>query len=193
MATLKLYCYVDESGQNTLGQTFIVSIIVIDQERDELLTLCEQIEKISGKNKDKWGEAAHDRRMRYLRHIFADDRVRSCLRYAIFHQTTKYDTATIKGIVAAIKWKKPKDKFTTLVYVDGLAKTKRHEYAVKLRHFGIPVKKVQGIARDETNALTRLADAVAGFILDVLEDKSPEIKNLFQRVNKEGVLIDITL
>ncbi len=92
-------------GKNTKGEIFVVSIVVTEQERDELLKLCEQLEYLSGKHKDKWGKANHEQRMRFLRHIFSENRFRECLRYEVFYQTTDYDTATIEGIVAAIKWK----------------------------------------------------------------------------------------
>jgi len=124
----KLYCYVDESGQNTKGRIFVVSIVLTDQTRDELLKICEQLEQVSGKRKDKWGDAGHEERMRYLKHIFADDRFKGCLRYELFHQTVDYDNATVKGIVTAVKWEKQIGKYTTVVYIDGLRKTKRHEY-----------------------------------------------------------------
>lgn len=116
MMITKLYCYVDESGQNTKGKVFVVSVVVTGQKREELIKICEQLEQVSGKRKDKWGEADHEERMRYLHHIFADDRFRGCLRYEVFRQTIDYDTATIKGIVASIKWEKPSSKYTTLIY-----------------------------------------------------------------------------
>jgi len=108
MPIKKIYCYVDESGQDTKGRIFVVSLVVVDQDRDKILNLCEQSEKISGKRKDKWGEAKHKRRMRYLRYIFADDRFRECLRYVVFQRTRDYDTATIAAIASAINWKKPR-------------------------------------------------------------------------------------
>jgi hypothetical protein len=45
----KLYCYVDESGQDTEGQFFIVSVVVTGRERDEVTRQLEQIEHQSGK------------------------------------------------------------------------------------------------------------------------------------------------
>jgi hypothetical protein len=50
----KLYCYVDETGQDTGGQIFIVAVVVTGEERDDLLTLCEQLEKVSGKDKQEF-------------------------------------------------------------------------------------------------------------------------------------------
>src|SRR5258705_11187532 len=98
MPTKKLYCYVDESGQNTSGKVFVVSVVVTKEEREELLFICEQLEMSSGKRKDKWGEAKHKDRMRYIRHIFADNRFNGCLRYEVFRQTIDYHSATIKAI-----------------------------------------------------------------------------------------------
>ena len=187
----KLYCYVDETGQDTKGQIFIVAVVVMGKERDRLLELCERLEKVSGKRKDKWGRAKHDRRMGYLRHVFADDRFKQSLRYSVFCQTSDYDTATVEAIVKAISWKKPSGKFTTLIYVDGLSKKKRHQYGVRLRRLGLPVRQVRGIARDESNALTRLADAVAGFVRDVLEAEVPEMEALFQDATHGGILVEV--
>ncbi len=187
----KLCCYVDENGQDTMGNLFIVSVVVTEENRDELLSLCEKLEEVSGKKKDKWGGAKHDKRMRYINHIFADDRFKGLLRYEVFKNTKDYDTATVTAIVSSVKWDKPIGKYTTMVYVDGLSKLKRKEYGARLRHMGLPVRRIKSIARDETNALTRLADSVAGFVRDAIDGKSEEIKELFTRAKKNGMLIEV--
>lgn len=187
----KLYCYVDETGQETKGTVFIVSIVVLDKERDQILKLCEQLEIISGKRKDKWGSAKHDRRMRYLRHILADDRLKGKLRFSVSRHTREYDVSTLNGIAKAVLWDKPKN-FTSVIYVDGLSKTKRRQYAIGLRRCGLPIRKVMGVARDESNALTRLADAIiAGFVNDALKGNSKEINALYERAKREGILIQV--
>ena len=162
----------DETGQDTQGEIFVVSVVVTGQQRDTLLRLCEQLEKVSGKQKDKWGAAKHERRMRYLGHVFADDRFKGILRYTVFRQTRNYDAATGSAIARAVRDTRPIGNYKTLIYVDGLSKTKRHEYAVNLRHLGLSVRQVRGIARDESNSLIRLADALAGFVRDALEGES---------------------
>lgn len=187
----KVYCYVDESGQDTKGEVFVVAVVVAAQRRDELLTRCEHLEEASGKRKDKWGAAKHERRMRYLRHVFADDRFKGALRYAVFHETRNYDEATVDAIDAALEWQKPTQPFTTFMYVDGLSKTKRHKYAVALRRRGQPVRQVRGIARDESNALIRLADAVSGFVRDALKQGEGEIAALYRQAKRAGMLIEL--
>lgn len=45
----KLYCYVDESGQDTKGEIFVVGIVILEQERERMEKELESIETISGK------------------------------------------------------------------------------------------------------------------------------------------------
>ena len=118
----KIYCYVDENGQDTKGEIFVVSIIVTGNERDELLALCEEIEVKSGKRKDKWGKANYSRRLDYLKLIFSSGNFKRKLRYSLYHKQVNYDLATIMGIAKAVHFKES-NNYTTLVYVDGLAKT----------------------------------------------------------------------
>lgn len=186
----KLYCYVDESGQDTEGRLFVVAVVVLGSDKEALFAACEQFEQVSGKGKFKWGKAEHKRRMDYLRRVFADSRFKENLRYCIFRNTTGYDQATITAIARAIQSRKPTDSFTTLVYVDGLTKTKKQEYSRELRKLGVPTYKVQGVTKDENNALTRLADAIAGFVRDVL-DGNEDMRPLFEKAKNEDVLLEV--
>jgi hypothetical protein len=168
-----------------------VAVVVLEKDRDKLFDFCEETEKASGKGKFKWGKAKHDLRMQYLRRIFSDDRFKGNLRYSVFRESTDYDAVTIMGIAKAIYWSKPPSKFKSFVYVDGLSRTKRREYSVQLRRLGLRIHQVRGISRDESNALTRLADAIAGFVRDALEANQGDIKTLFQKVKRDNVLIEV--
>jgi hypothetical protein len=187
----KLYCYVDENGVDSGSRIFIVSVVILATSRDELFTVCEQLEQVSKKGKFKWGKARHDRRLDYLRRVFADPRFKGNLRYSVFRKPTDYDLATIMGIAKAVQWKKPDEGYTTLIWVDGLSKAKRHEYGSELRKLGIPISKVQGVVKDENNSLTRLADAVAGFVRDVLDGDAGEIRQLFDEARRKEILIEV--
>ncbi len=191
MNKTKLYCYVDENGQDTQGRVFIVSVIVVAKERDELLKFCEEIENETGKGKTKWRKSGYEQRLRYLRCIFRDERLRENFRYSLFTRTREYDLATIVGIAKAVNWKKSIEDYTTIVYVDGLSKTKRHEYSSELRKLGVSTHKLQGVMKDENNSLIRLADSLAGFIRDVLDGDSGEAKRLFEQVVKSKILIEV--
>lgn len=186
----KLYVFVDENGQDTKGDIFIVSVVVTGRERDELLSLCEKIEKKSGKHKDKWGRSKPKRRLDYIKRVFSNKNFKEKLRYSIYHNQTSYDLATITGIAEAVHFKEPK-QYSTCVYVDGLSKNKRQKYGSELRKLGIPIRKVQGVSKDENNALIRLADTVAGFVRDVMDGEKEEVQKIFKKAKENGGLVEI--
>ena len=64
--TQKLYCYVDESGQDTHGELFIVAVVITDDQREALLSALEQIERDSGKGANKWHKTMPQRRLDYI-------------------------------------------------------------------------------------------------------------------------------
>jgi hypothetical protein len=193
----KIYCYVDESGQDTSAQTgrkqvFVVAIAVLARDKTELSHLCEQYEKASGKYKDKWGRARHTERLRYLRLVFADDRFHACLRYSIFHNIAKkFDQATTQAIARAILWQRSTTPYVAEVFVDGLAKSKRADYRRALRELGVSMGGVHGVLRDENNALTRLADALAGFVRDAVEKEDTEAGELLKQVTVTGEVVEV--
>jgi len=70
MDKIKLYCYVDETGQDTAGRFFLVSVVLIDSaKKDELENQLEEIEKRTGKNKKKWAKEEIGIRIRYIKEI----------------------------------------------------------------------------------------------------------------------------
>lgn len=192
MPMQKLFCYVDETGQDTKGRLFIVSVVVTvtAADRDELATFCEALEETTGKGKLKWGKADMDRRLSYLRGVFRDPRFAGSLRYVVFRRTSDYDRACIQGVAQALHGHSS-TPYAATVYIDALAETKRYEYTRELRQLGVTVEKVRGVAKDENSPLTRLADAVAGFVRDVLEGIAGKPKILFESATRRGVLVEL--
>ena len=161
--TKKLYCYVDETGQDTQGELFIVSVVVTEEERDELLSLCEEVEKTSGKGKVKWNEARHHKRLNYIRRVLREPAFKRKLNFAIYRDSQDYLPLTVLTIARAIvarEWR----TYNVSVLIDGLPRSLRGWVGSELRHFHIQVRKVRGVRKDEANALIRLADAVCGFV-----------------------------
>lgn len=188
------YCHADESGQETRGRIYVVGCIVFDTTKDLLDVLaeyCEQVEVISRKGRFKWGKAERKRRLEYIRRIIADPRFVGALRFAVFENTVKYDRATIDAIARAVLWDPPTEKYSVIVYVDALSRTKRREYSNALNQRGIHVAKVQGVAKDENNALTRLADALAGIVRDVLDGEDEELIRLYEAGVKAKVIVAV--
>jgi len=194
----KLYCYVDESGQDTFAQKgrwqmFVVGVAVLEQDRDELARVCEQYETASGKGKFKWGQAERTRRLRFLRLILADDRFSQALRFAVYDSIGLggFDAATVDAVARAILWKAPAGRYEVHVYVDGLAKSKRTQYRRALKAKGVLMGEVKGVPREESNPLTRLADALAGFVRDALEGHDAEAAALLERALRDGEMVRV--
>jgi len=57
-----LYCYVDETGQDTHGAFFLVAVVIVEEERVYLQAALEQIEQQSQKGHLKWQKTAFARR-----------------------------------------------------------------------------------------------------------------------------------
>jgi len=187
----KLTCFVDESGQDTKGQLFVVAIVIFRDDGEALSSACEQFEQESGKGKFKWGKAEYRRRNEYLRRVFACKSFEGYLRYAVFHQTTDYDRVTVQAIGRALLDQSAGQPYRAIVHVDGLSRTKEREYTREFRKRGVRVHKVRGVAKDENNALTRLADAIAGFVRDVLEGAGDELQTMFTEARRAGMLSEI--
>ena len=65
----KLYCYVDESGQDTEGRFFLVAVVITGKGRDELQQKLEEIERRTRKGRVKWHRSSFSRRVDYIRSI----------------------------------------------------------------------------------------------------------------------------
>ncbi len=179
--------YVDESGQDTGGELFIVACVAV-KDSDALRRRCVSLESTSGKGRAKWGKADRTKRLVYLRTVIAEPTLRDVMLFSyVFRETTNYDNATIQSIAYSMDFLQPTDA-QAYVYVDGLPKTKCREYKTCLREFGCSVKKVSGL-NDENEPLIRLADALAGASRDWLEYEDVELRKLFELAVQRGILV----
>src|SRR5476651_2503926 len=64
--TQKLYCYVDETGQDTKGRFYIVVAVATAIPREELYAVLEAAEAESGKGKLKWHKNSTQKRDAYI-------------------------------------------------------------------------------------------------------------------------------
>ena len=169
---------------------FIVAGIVINVDPQAVTAQCEELERLSLKGASKWRKTKHIHRIDYLRRAFAAPDLQGRLYYAVFQGTQDYETATIEAIARAVRHF-ASGEYTTSIYIDALSKSKPHVYGALLRKTGIATHKVQGVTKDENNALVRLADAVAGFVRDGLDSDSAAIVRLFTEVKNVDYLIEV--
>lgn len=184
----KIYCYADETGQDTKGRLFLVSVIVGDKERDMLQKIVEQIEEKTGKRHIKWQKTNHKIRVAYLERLMQENIMKEKVCFSVYKQTQAYVDLTILTVAKSIL-QKAKNDYKANVFVDGLDKTEIRRFTAGLRKLHIHTKKVRGL-RDESDALIRLADAFCGFLRDYMEGKE-YTKELYSRASHKGILVSV--
>lgn len=192
-STHKLYCYVDETGQDTKGQLFIVVTVVVAEERYRLDAYLEAAEKTSGIGKKKWVRAktALDSRNQYLESVGAGD-FKHKLFYSQYAETGTgaYEQLTVLAIAQAISQYRTKhrltDDYKVSVTIDGLKRAEEARVGKQLRELGIKSRKIRG-ARDASEPLIRLADRIAGLVRDAASD-GRDYKVLQRQLEKQGII-----
>jgi hypothetical protein len=167
----KLYCYVDESGQDTKGDLFLVALVITGKERDELLKEAERIEEQSGKKLSKCRKTETSRKLTYLRSILSSQLFSGKLFFARYTKTKGAYLDLMALSTARAILDRAAEKYSATVIVDGLRQKEAWRFGHILRSLRVSVKKVRGV-KDESNALIRLADALAGFVRDYLEQRA---------------------
>lgn len=170
----KIYCYIDESGQDTEGAYFIVVVVILDQHLvNEIEKMLGKIEQETGKMKRnrprKWTDTRLKENIAYLKRILQIPQLEGAIFYASFRDTKDYTALTSCTIAQAILARTIKD-YKAYIMVDGLNEKERGRVSKGLHQRGIRRRKLRG-GRDESNPLLRLADSMAGFIRDYEEGK----------------------
>lgn len=98
----KIYAYVDESGQDTGGEMFFVSVIIAGAERDLLRKHLQDIELKSGKRDKKWTRSTPLQRESYLRAVFGLPEFHGRLYYSHYQNTKTYLDLTIFSTAKAL-------------------------------------------------------------------------------------------
>jgi hypothetical protein len=154
----KLYCYVDETRQDTLGALFIVSVVVSGANKDDLAARLEAIERESGKGKVKWTKARARARLAYINAVLSALPFKGILYFSVYTGTKSYMALTVLSTAKAVLTASPRPS-PTAVYVDGLPKSRLRWFGTELRRLSVQTSKVAGVRREETDPLIRLADA----------------------------------
>lgn len=184
----KIYAYIDESGQDTKGKLFLVSVIIIEKDREELRKKLENIETISNKGYRKWTHANKKRRETYINEIIKSGLFKNSIFYSSYENTKSYVDLTILTTAKAII-KKSKEPYKATILVDGLTKGERQYFATGLRKLDVKIRKVRGVD-DENDAIIRLADAIAGFVRNYTEG-SAEMTKLYKLATNKNIVIKI--
>ena len=84
MDKLRLYCYADETGQDTQGKIFLVAVVITKRElREAIEDNLEALEKESGKGLLKWKLTSIEKKKGYLQEILRIDALQGSLFYTV--------------------------------------------------------------------------------------------------------------
>ena len=181
----KLYCYVDETGQDTFGDFFLVSVFITGEERDLIQREVERIEQATGRGTLKWHKTAFEPRLAYLEALIRHPLFAGIACFSHYRDTTLYTDLTVLVTAKTILQKACGD-YKVTIFVDGLQRSQVKRFAHGLRQLGIHVRKVRGL-RDESDPLIRLADNIAGFVRDAIEGKL-YAQRLYEEATQRSVI-----
>lgn len=141
-AKQKIYCYVDETGQDTAGKLFLVSVIIQCSDLDEADQKLKDIEKQSDKKKRKWKISSPKQRISYIQQTIESNLFQNSIFFAKYEDTKAYVPLTILTTANAILAKVKKEKeYKANVWVDGLRKTERRRFSAGLRKLQVSTGK----------------------------------------------------
>ena len=186
----KLYAYVDESGQDTKGFIFIVSVLILGDEREFLQRELERIEVESGKKNTKWNKSHHEFRQAYVEGILRVKDLKGKMFFEKFSDTKKYIQLTSFATAKAILKKSGSDDYKVTIFVDGFKKKEIEVFSRGLRDLRIRTRKIRGVKRDENNVFIRLVDAFCGLIRDK-EDGNALVEEVLKKLMREKYLYEL--
>jgi hypothetical protein len=158
----KLYCYVDETGQDAASDIFVVVAVVSAKEQEPLRQALVDIENVAGTGRRKWHKARSERRLRYLTLAIDRNLGRGEIFFGSYPKPLPYFFPLLEVLEDAIRIKAV-SPYTARVFVDGIDRKKAAELTNALRLRGVSLEMVKS-RRDESEPLIRLADMWAGCI-----------------------------
>lgn len=184
----KLYCYVDETGQDTKGELFLVAVVL--KEFSGLETLEKKLEGVeirTDKRQSKWKKIGRDIKKKYLEELIQIKELKNTIFYAKYQASKEYSKLTSFTIAKAVLAKESKN-YTVTVIIDGLNDKERDVVREELKKLKIKYRKIRGM-KDEQSIFLRLSDAMAGFLREVYEGEE-YTKQLIKRFEKASIVTE---
>jgi hypothetical protein len=186
MPVQKLYCYVDETGQDVPSTVFIVVAVVSAEEQERLRERLVQIEGVAGTGRRKWHKSRPARRLRYLELTLQSGLFGNGVFFGVYPKPIPYFFPMVDVLEKAIKAKAADHPYIARIFVDGIDRKKGDELTRSLRGRRVSMEPVRS-RRDESEPLIRLADMWAGCIRAALEGMPEERRILDEAIRIAAV------
>jgi len=138
----KLYCYVDESGQDNTSGVFVVVAVVSDRDQEKLRDALIAAEQNSGVGRSKWHDAKPPRRKRYLELVLERKLGHEQIFFGTYPKPLPFFFPMIEVVERAIK-AKASPPCAARVFVDGIDRLKAAELTNALRLRGVSLEMVR--------------------------------------------------
>lgn len=186
----KLYCYVDETGQDPTSEFFIVVAVVSDQDQDSLRKKLIEIEYLAKTGQRKWHKSRPERRLKYLELVLNKKVGSGEVYFGRFKKPIPYFFPVLEILEKAIL-SKAVQGYQAMIFIDGIDKFKAAQVTNALRLHKIRLEMVRS-RRDESEPPIRLADMWAGCIRAALKEKREAEKLLYKRAKEINYLFEVT-
>lgn len=187
----KFYVYVDESGQDSKGEIFIVSVVILKGEREKIVKKLEEIEAKSGKGRIKWHKAHYKCNRQYMKKILKSDLFRKMIFFATSSNIKNYlkfmAETTSRSLLLKIK---NSQNYRARIYIDAFNKKEIQRFQKEIKRFNIKRKKVRGIRNENSDVFIRLADAICGLARKA-EKKERWAKDILEEMETRGIVTRI--
>jgi hypothetical protein len=182
----KLFVYVDESGQDTKGKFFVVSVVIIEANKDLVIKKLEEIEQNTKKSR-KWTKTKPAFREKYIDRIARSGFLKESIFFYTFDHGKEYMKFTSITTGKAILTKVKNDKnYTSAIYIDGSSKNDIRKFKKEIKYLGIHKKKVRGVRKEQSNVLILLADAICGLVRE--SKKKLWAKDSLKKIEDNGII-----
>jgi len=182
----KLYCYVDETGQDANSKFFIAVVAISGDDQHILREKLIQIEKKAKTGHRKWHKSKPERRLAYLQQVLNERICENGVHFGSFPKPLPYFLPILEILETAIKSKAEKN-YQTIIFIDGIDKKKAAELTNALRIRGIKLSFIR-TARDESEPLIRLADMWAGCLRGAFLEKKDE-KEIYEKASRQNYFL----
>lgn len=183
----KIYCYVDETGQDS-GSNYYITVVVVSAKNQEgfrqKLLIAERESRVGAR---KWYRSRGKETIGYLQ-IFNKTNDDFCkIFYNKYKKPIPFLFPTIEIINESITEFINKKDCRAIIYVDGIDNKKAQELTNALRSKGICLDYIRN-TRDESEPCIRLADRWAGCIRDCAERHDVVLERITEKAKRLKIL-----
>lgn len=188
LAKQKLYCFVDETGQDAGSKFFVVVAVIAWDDMSALRESLTDLERRLKVGSKKWHKLRPASRVEFMDAFLQERHNNVKIFFGRFPKPILYYFPTLEVVEKALmSFAAP---IEAVVSIDGLDSLSAKKMTNALRRKHLHLHLVKGW-RDESEVLIRLADRFAGCLRQVFIEENTDCEVLVSRAQKKSILVEI--